>query len=112
MADSASSNSCSKSSGSRVPMAASLVARRPLRNRALDGRQRADQRGRVCTLLAGVERPDPGRLLLGANRDESMTRLATSPQVLSTDPYVVGGRDTRAGGTWLAVRESRLVSAI
>jgi uncharacterized protein with NRDE domain len=66
----------------------------------------------MCTLLVGVERPRPGTLMLGANRDESLTRPAVSPHVLSREPKIVAGRDTLAGGTWLGVQVGTLVAAI
>jgi hypothetical protein len=51
-------------------------------------------------------------MVLGANRDESPARPATSPEILAERPRVVGGRDLLSGGTWLAVREARFVSAL
>jgi uncharacterized protein with NRDE domain len=66
----------------------------------------------MCTLLVGIERPRPGILMLGANRDESLTRPAVSPYMLSREPRIVAGRDTVAGGTWLGVQVGVLVAAI
>ena len=43
--------------------------------------------------------------MIAANRDEFYDRPATGPQTLVTEPHVVGGRDERAGGTWLAFSE-------
>jgi len=54
----------------------------------------------------------PGTLLLGANRDESPGRPSAGPARLRERPPVVGGRDLVAGGTWLAVREARVVTAL
>jgi uncharacterized protein with NRDE domain len=54
----------------------------------------------------------PGTVLLAANRDEDPARLSDPPAVLHEHPRVVGGRDRRAGGTWLAVREPGAVVAI
>jgi hypothetical protein len=51
-------------------------------------------------------------VLLAANRDEDPSRPADPPGILNDHPRVVGGRDRRAGGTWLAVREGRAVVAI
>jgi uncharacterized protein with NRDE domain len=66
----------------------------------------------MCTLLVGVERPRPGILMVGANRDESLTRPAVSPHVISREPKIVAGRDTVAGGTWLGVQVGTLVAGI
>lgn len=66
----------------------------------------------MCTLIAGIGVPGPGTLILGANRDESPDRATAGPGVLVDRPRVVGGRDLVAGGTWLAVREARFVTAL
>ncbi len=50
--------------------------------------------------------------MLGANRDESLSRPAVSPHLLSREPKIVAGRDTLAGGTWLGVQVGTLVAAI
>lgn len=66
----------------------------------------------MCTLIAGIEVLGPRTLVLGANRDESPERASAGPGVLRERPRVVGGRDLVAGGTWLAVREARAVTAL
>jgi uncharacterized protein with NRDE domain len=58
----------------------------------------------VCTLILGVDVLGPRTVLLAANRDEDPSRPADPPGLLSAEPLVVGGRDRRAGGTWLALR--------
>jgi hypothetical protein len=63
----------------------------------------------MCTLIVGLDRPRAGQLLLGANRDEALTRPAVSPHVLVREPLVVAGRDSLAGGTWLGAQPGRLV---
>jgi hypothetical protein len=60
----------------------------------------------VCTLILGIEVLGPRTVLLAANRDEDPARPADPPLVLRERPLVVGGRDRRAGGTWLALRGS------
>lgn len=67
---------------------------------------------RMCTLIVGIDVVEPGSVLLAANRDEDPARPADPPGVLSERPRIVGGRDRRAGGTWLAVRERRAVVAL
>jgi len=66
----------------------------------------------MCTLIIGRDVLAPGTVLLGANRDERPDRPTDPPGVLVASPYVVGGRDAEAGGTWLAVREGRAAVAI
>ncbi len=66
----------------------------------------------MCTLIVGRDVVAPGTVLLAANRDEDPSRPCDPPGVLNERPRVVGGRDRRAGGTWLAVREERAVVAI
>lgn len=66
----------------------------------------------MCTLLIGIDVLGPRTLVLGANRDEDPVRPTDGPGVLRDRPRVVGGRDRVAGGTWLAVREGRLVAAL
>ena len=66
----------------------------------------------MCTLIAGVGILGPRTLVLGANRDESPGRASAGPGVLLERPRVVGGRDLVAGGTWLAIREARAVTAL
>jgi uncharacterized protein with NRDE domain len=60
----------------------------------------------VCLLLV-ASRVVPGvPLLVGANRDEYLDRPSEALTVLDDGPpRIVGGRDLRAGGTWLAVNE-------
>ena len=66
----------------------------------------------MCTLVIGWQVLGSDTLLLAANRDEDPARPATGPMVLRRSPRVVGGRDQRAGGTWLAIRERRCVIAV
>jgi len=61
----------------------------------------------MCTVILGVELPEAEIIVLGANRDEDPARPSELPRILVESPRVAGGRDARAGGTWLAVRERR-----
>jgi hypothetical protein len=59
----------------------------------------------VCTVLLRID-PDAERpLLVGAIRDEFVQRPWDPPAFHWDAPYdsLIGGRDQRAGGTWLAV---------
>ena len=66
----------------------------------------------MCTMILGRDVVAPGSILVAANRDEDPARPSDPPGVLAESPRVVGGRDRRAGGTWLAVREARAVVAV
>ncbi|MBI1797631.1 MAG: NRDE family protein [Candidatus Eisenbacteria bacterium] len=66
----------------------------------------------MCTLILGRDVVAPGTVLLAANRDEDPARPSDPPRVLVERPRVIGGRDRRAGGTWLAVRDDRAVVAV
>lgn len=64
----------------------------------------------MCLIL--ILRRDDGAIILGANRDEYYDRPTEMPYVRLQHPRVLAGRDLRAGGTWLAVNEHGLVSAV
>jgi len=66
----------------------------------------------MCTLILGIDVAGPRTVIAGANRDEDPARPSDPPGLLVPRPRVVGGRDRRAGGTWLAVRESRALVAM
>ncbi|HSQ60107.1 MAG TPA: NRDE family protein [Acidobacteriota bacterium] len=66
----------------------------------------------MCTLILGLDIAGPETLLVGANRDESPGRPSAGPALLRERPPIAGGRDLLAGGTWLAVREARFVTAL
>lgn len=65
-------------------------------------------------LLAVLSHTVPGTpLMVAANRDELLTRPSISMSVLQTSgPRILGGRDTVANGTWLAVNEHGLVAGL
>ena len=49
----------------------------------------------------GLDIQDEWPLLIAANRDEFFARPAEPPQVIQARPLIVGGRDLKAGGTWM-----------
>jgi uncharacterized protein with NRDE domain len=64
-------------------------------------------------LLVMLWRTIPGvPLVVAANRDEWLERPAVAMTSLSEAPRIRGGRDERAGGTWLATSESGLVAGL
>jgi hypothetical protein len=69
----------------------------------------------MCTLVFGIDRPGPGWVTVGANRDELYARPSDPPRLLGREPRVLGGRDRVAQGTWLALRTEppyRLVAVL
>ncbi|HJR26692.1 MAG TPA: NRDE family protein, partial [Acidimicrobiales bacterium] len=59
----------------------------------------------MCTVLLRVDPGSPWPVLLGAIRDEFVDRPWDPPARHWSGPWagLVGGRDAKAGGTWLAV---------
>jgi len=67
----------------------------------------------VCLLVIGWQFVDGWPLVVGANRDEWLDRPATAITVLQDGrPRILGGRDERAGGTWIAVNEHGVVCGL
>jgi uncharacterized protein with NRDE domain len=67
----------------------------------------------MCLLVVAFA-IDPARpLVVGANRDERFARPAVPITVLRpAGPRILGGRDLKAGGTWLAVNEHGVVAGL
>jgi uncharacterized protein with NRDE domain len=64
-------------------------------------------------LLVMISRVVPGApLVVAANRDEWLERPAVAMTSLSETPRIRGGRDERAGGTWLATSEAGIVAGL
>jgi len=66
----------------------------------------------MCTLIVRHGMDDWCTTVIAANRDEFYSRPATGPQVLGNSPRIVGGRDERAGGTWLALTSDGLFAGL
>jgi uncharacterized protein with NRDE domain len=66
----------------------------------------------VCTLAIYFQTNAPFPVVVAANRDEFYARPARPPARLADDPWVVGGCDERAGGTWLGVNACGLVAGV
>jgi uncharacterized protein with NRDE domain len=66
----------------------------------------------MCTLAIYVRRFPAFPLVVAANRDEFLDRPASAPLLLAEHPRIVGGRDERAGGTWLAVSDRGMVAGL
>ena len=50
--------------------------------------------------------------MIAANRDEFLERPAGDPTTLLENPHVVGGKDLKAGGTWLGISEHGIVAGL
>jgi uncharacterized protein with NRDE domain len=57
----------------------------------------------MCILMVVHKRVKGYPIVLAANRDEYLDRPTQGPGLLAQAPAVWGGRDERAGGTWLGV---------
>jgi len=61
----------------------------------------------VCLLVIAWRSHARFPLIVAANRDEFHDRPAAPLGRWATPPHLIGGRDLRAGGTWLALDRSR-----
>lgn len=66
----------------------------------------------MCTLALYLRAFPQFPLVVAANRDEFLARPAVPPTRLSERPLVIGGKDLRAGGTWLAINEHGLIAGL
>lgn len=60
----------------------------------------------MCLLVIGWKTHPRYRLVLAGNRDEFHDRAAAPLSWWQDDPRILGGRDLKAGGTWLGVARS------
>jgi uncharacterized protein with NRDE domain len=56
----------------------------------------------MCLILFAYRTHPDRPLVVGANRDEFYARPTEAAQYWKDTPHIFGGRDLRAGGTWLA----------
>ncbi len=66
----------------------------------------------MCTLAIYYKVAPRWPVIIAANRDEFLDRPATEPTVLCDQPAIVGGKDLRAGGTWLGINQHGLVAGL
>lgn len=66
----------------------------------------------MCTLAIYFRLFEGFPIVVAANRDEARDRPSAPFQRLAEAPSVWGGRDLRAGGTWLGVNEHGVVAGI
>jgi uncharacterized protein with NRDE domain len=66
----------------------------------------------MCTLAIYFQTLRDYPVVLAANRDEFLARPADDPVTLCENPHVVGGKDLKAGGTWLGISEHGIVAGL
>jgi uncharacterized protein with NRDE domain len=66
----------------------------------------------VCLIAIAHRLSDRWPLVIAANRDELYDRPARRAHVWEDAPDVVGGRDLRAGGSWLAITRGGRFAAV
>jgi uncharacterized protein with NRDE domain len=66
----------------------------------------------VCTIAILIDVVDGAPLVVAANRDELYARPTRPPEVLLSEPRIVGGVDALSGGTWLALRSAGSFAAV
>jgi uncharacterized protein with NRDE domain len=66
----------------------------------------------VCTLAIYFQATRDCPVVIAANRDEFLERPAGNPTTLLEHPHVVGGKDLKAGGTWLGISENGIVAGL
>jgi len=67
---------------------------------------------RMCTLAIYFQATRDCPIVIAANRDEFLERPAADPTTLLDSPHVVGGKDLKAGGTWLGISENGIVAGL
>ncbi|MFI5353481.1 MAG: NRDE family protein [Candidatus Binatales bacterium] len=66
----------------------------------------------MCTLAIYFQSFADYPLVIAANRDEFIARPALPPTLLLENPRVVGGKDLKAGGTWLGINQYGLIAGL
>jgi uncharacterized protein with NRDE domain len=66
----------------------------------------------MCTLAIYFRVFPRWPVVIAANRDEFLDRAASDPVTLNEHPSIVGGKDLRAGGTWLGINEFGMVAGL
>src|SRR6204780_3782848 len=66
----------------------------------------------MCTLAIYFRATRDCPVVIAANRDEFLDRPAGDPTTLLEHPHAVGGKDLRAGGTWLGISGDGTVAGL
>src|SRR5258708_14689988 len=79
---------------------------------SLQERRGAANFNRMCTLAISFQTTRDYPVVIAANRDELLDRPAGDPTTLCESPHVIGGKDLKAGGTWLGISEHGIVAGL
>lgn len=66
----------------------------------------------MCLIAVAHQASDKWPLIVAANRDEFYARPTRPAHVWEDDSRIIGGRDLRAGGSWLALRRVGRFAAV
>jgi len=66
----------------------------------------------MCLILAALDAHPEYALIVAANRDEFYDRPTAPAAFWPGHPHILGGRDLRAGGTWLAIDRGGRFAAV
>ncbi len=66
----------------------------------------------MCTLAIYFQSTGDYPVVIAANRDEFLERPAADPTTLLEHPHVIGGKDLKAGGTWLGISQNGIVAGL
>lgn len=66
----------------------------------------------MCTLAVYFQVFHDYPVVIVANRDEYLSRPATAPEILTAKPQVIGGKDLKAGGTWLGINQHGVIAGL
>jgi uncharacterized protein with NRDE domain len=66
----------------------------------------------MCLLLLAIRSHPRYKLVLTANRDEYYERPTAQADFWEESPWLLAGRDLRAGGTWLGITTNGRIAAI
>src|SRR5262249_24055447 len=66
----------------------------------------------MCTLAIYFKAVPGWPVIVAANRDEFLARPTLQPTPLLDDPHVVGGKDLRAGRTWLGINQFGMLAGL
>src|SRR5699024_2025801 len=66
----------------------------------------------MCLITFNKEANSPYPFVLIANRDESYHRESKAIHFWEDEPNIIGGRDMKAGGTWLAMTKTGRFAAL
>jgi len=66
----------------------------------------------MCLLLIAYKTNPNYKLIVAANRDEFYERPAAPANFWKEHPFLLAGKDLKAGGTWMGITEGGKFTAI